>query len=576
MRGEKIQTRKGSFAGRIRNITLLSSVLIVVIMAGMSYVVMKNYLVTQIKENVAQTAQIAAEQVDGDLYETIQPGEEDKEAYQQIYRQLSTFLKGDSVEYIYTMRENENDDLSFVVDTDPEEGAAIGEIYDEVVDEMYEALTGRVVTDKDITTDEWGSFLSAYAPIYNQAGEVVGIVGVDYAAGYVTEKCAEFFKRILLIALVCMGLSAVAAFVLAQTLSKRLNQVNGKLSDVVYNDGNLTKKVIMDTGDEFEVIAGNLNAMFAQTRDIVSNIKNCSGEVHDVAEHVDDTMGKAREEVGQIHGYLQDMSNGVEVTAQSLERISSMIEEVVASVSEISDRSMEGAKIAEEISDRSEQMTQNVQQSQENTVQEIDRIRQQLAENIERSKSVEQIQSFTEDILKIANQTKLLALNANIEAARAGESGRGFGVVAENIGELAADSGRAAANIQQVSGEVVDVVQEMAALSQEILKFMSDSILQEFEQMAHAGKQYAEDAAYIHETLKQFEDRIQAAEQAVNDIRGAVETAAETSTANNANIKEVSQHAKKLNDEMSYTADLAQKNREHADNLSAVVSHYQV
>lgn len=68
-----------------------------------------------------------------------------------------------------------------------------------------------------------------------------------------------------------------------------------------------------------------------------------------------------------------------------------------------------------------------------------------LNEKIAKSKSVEQIEILTSNIIEITEQTNLLALNASIEAARAGEAGRGFAVVADEIGKLAGNSADAAA-----------------------------------------------------------------------------------------------------------------------------------
>lgn len=68
--------------------------------------------------------------------------------------------------------------------------------------------------------------------------------------------------------------------------------------------------------------------------------------------------------------------------------------------------------------------------------------------------SVQKIKDCMTQIISIANQTNMLALNASIEAARAGEQGRGFSVVAEEIRKLADDSGDTAEEIQKIIEEI--------------------------------------------------------------------------------------------------------------------------
>ena len=66
-------------------------------------------------------------------------------------------------------------------------------------------------------------------------------------------------------------------------------------------------------------------------------------------------------------------------------------------------------------------------------VKKVGNILDVLNKAIEDSKSVDQVNNLTNDILNISSQTNLLALNASIEAARAGEAGKGFAVVAERF-----------------------------------------------------------------------------------------------------------------------------------------------
>lgn len=170
----------------------------------------------------------------------------------------------------------------------------------------------------------------------------------------------------------------------------------------------------------------------------------------------------------------------------------------------------------------------------------------------------------------------MLALNANIEAARAGEMGKGFAVVAGSIGQLAENSGDAAANIQEESKEIIHVVQDMANLSQTLINYISETILPQFEMLSVSGKQYAEDAAYLHGMLEQFETEIQTVSQAVQEVQTEIEVVTKESVQNNSRVMEVSDHAESLTAGMQYTTDMSEKNKKQADHLTAVVGHYKV
>lgn len=107
-------------------------------------------------------------------------------------------------------------------------------------------------------------------------------------------------------------------------------------------------------------------------------------------------------------------------------------------------------------------------------------------ENIEASQKIEEQQSMVEQMImdlsaipakienlvdgiaNISKQTKMVAINAAIEAARVGEYGRGFEIVAREVGELSDQSGKATTQVREAIEEVNSLVQKILQLWEEV------------------------------------------------------------------------------------------------------------
>ena len=99
-------------------------------------------------------------------------------------------------------------------------------------------------------------------------------------------------------------------------------------------------------------------------------------------------------------------------------------------------------------------ITTSVSQTTERTV-EISNVQEEITQAAEDTRSqTENTLQMSELVMTISKQTNLLALNASIEAARAGEAGRGFSVVAEEVGKLADSSRDAASKILEALGSM--------------------------------------------------------------------------------------------------------------------------
>ena len=140
------------------------------------------------------------------------------------------------------------------------------------------------------------------------------------------------------------------------------------------------------------------------------------------------------------------------------------------------------------------------------------------------NESAQKIKDAANLINDIADQTDLLALNASIEAARAGEAGKGFAVVAEEIRQLADSSRETANRIQQINSVVVKAVSNLSDNANNLVKYMQQTILPEFERFVDSGASYKNNASYIEDAMNEFVLKTDALKKNIDEIAGSINT----------------------------------------------------
>lgn len=173
---------------------------------------------------------------------------------------------------------------------------------------------------------------------------------------------------------------------------------------------------------------------------------------------------------------------------------------------------------------RADAMQQSAQNSAEITSAKAEEILHSLNDAIEKSKSVDQIKALTGEILAIAQQTQLIALNASVEAVNAGDAGKGFAVVAREVRELSASSQETASRIQAVNSVVTSAVYNLSENAQHLIDYMNQSVLTEFQSFVKSGTQYKEDAAYIRRSMDEFHERTKRLKTSMSGIADSIST----------------------------------------------------
>ena len=171
---------------------------------------------------------------------------------------------------------------------------------------------------------------------------------------------------------------------------------------------------------------------------------------------------------------------------------------------------------------RAEELEHKAVANKQSTSDVVNEIIGKLQSAIEGSRSVERVNELTDEILNISSQTNLLALNASIEAARAGDAGRGFAVVASEISKLAESSRTAANNIQTINNMVVEAVKELTGSADQIVSYINDNILPDYDGFVNSGKQYNNDAVHVNVTVNSFNEMTSKIRKLMTEITDSI------------------------------------------------------
>lgn len=554
---------------------MIVCVLIVTNLIGWFFIVQaRDTLLEQCKKNARNSAKIAAERIDGDILEKIKAGDEATENYKEILSQLQDFLCGDDIQYIYTMRMN-GGRLEFIVDADTEEGAAIGEEY-EIYDEIAEAFKGNVTVDSEMTSDEWGDFYSAFAPVYDSAGQIAGIVGVDCSATDIRLQENIFIKEFLIIELLGLVIAVVLSLIISGILSKSVGVIAGKMSELAKKEGDLTQKINVRSTDEVGDIADSLNMFLENLREIIHNISVSENKLLNNSEHVNNIVTSSANEVSKVNATMNDMEGKVLEMSDLVHKIAENAKNNNEMMSSVINEAKSQAEYIGEVGSKAEKLEEDAVSARERMQNTIVRIGKTLEDKIEESKEVERIQQLTDKILNVADQTNLLALNASIEAARAGESGRGFAVVANEISSLAEESSKTAGEIQKINTFIVDIVAKLAEASFELLNYVKTNVISDYDVLVHTGEEYANDAHNFREQMEKFGGYIDELGQSMERIHYYVNGIMDGFDKQKEEVSVNSEYMSQINEEFKKIVDVVSNNKEIVDELEMNIRQFKI
>ena len=332
--------------------------------------------------------------------------------------------------------------------------------------------------------------------------------------------------------MIIVGLSVTALLITLYSvfvlIIRKLIVANREINDIIngidQSQGDLTKRISILSNDEIADLGNGINTFMGKLQSIMKMIIENSRKLEEVVSEVQESVRTSNDSASDLSAVTQELSATMQEVGHSATIINQNAESVRSEVEIIADKSNSINDYSRKMKENADTMESNAKSNMQETSTKVQEILEVLNQAIEESRSVEQVNGLTNDILSISSQTNLLALNASIEAARAGDAGKGFAVVADEIRQLA-DSSRATANrIQEINGVVTNAVQNLAGHSNNLVEYMTNSILPEFENFVSSGEQYRDNATYIEGVMNEFTAKTDDLKRAVDEIATSIET----------------------------------------------------
>ncbi len=388
----------------------------------------------------------------------------------------------------------------------------------------------------------------------------------------------KIMKELRNICLLVCAIIAVLSWFFIHISTKPLAEVTSSLLELkelkIQKNPRLRKYI--NKKNEIGQIATALDSLSNSFEDIIQKLGQCSESMSASAEEMTDSSGVLIRCVGENAAATAHFAEHAEQINQTVAQVDEGIVEINDVVGQVESKIQRGNTQSRELMEQVSEMRAIASKSLETTSAKIAENHEAIQQAIIRLQSLTQIDDMAKQILDITNQTNLLSLNASIEAARAGEAGRGFSIVAGEIGNLADVSRQTATAIQDICEETKHNITLVEECFDNVIQFLENDVKTQFEQFVRATNEYNGSIIQIQNIIKEMNDCSDEFVKAVSDIRCQIDTVQSNPEGLEVHTDDILSKVEQTKQTSESLVDIAHTNEQNALSIQQIMERFSI
>jgi methyl-accepting chemotaxis protein len=451
--------------------------------------------------------------------------------------------------------------------------------------------------------------LAGYQPLFaSNSKEIIGLLFIGIETNSIKEIImTEIYAKIrlkVLITLLILGLTILSTIIVFKHIIVRpIRSTVNMLKDISEGEGDLTKQLLIDSGDEIGDMAKYFNLTFGKIKTLVTSIKQHSASLSGIGNELASNMTESAAAVNEIATNIQSIKGQVVNQSSGISQTNATMQKITAHIEELNEQIEKQSSSVAQSSSAIEQTLANIQSVTQTLVENAGNVDalaaaseqghaalQEVVEDIrEIARESEDLMAINSVMQNIASQTNLLSMNAAIEAAHAGEAGRGFAVVADEIRKLAENAGvqsktisavlkKIAASIASIDGSTNTVLQKFEAIDQGVKTVSSqEEHIRNAMEKQNAGSQQILDAISQLNTINKVvkngsEEMLNGSREVIEESRNLEAVTRQLSDGMN----EMSVGAEQINTAIERVSNISGENKTSINGLVREVERFKV